>query len=85
VEAVRAYLGDFRGDRVMKMNSRISLGFSNVFFGCTVLTKNIHVCEDIKRSLGDIMTDGCGYIAVSIKKEAVLSFWNISLLSQFDH
>jgi hypothetical protein len=68
VEAVRAFLGDFGGEKAMKMNSRISLGFSGLFFGCTVLTKQILVRPDIYRNGGEIMTDGCGYIAVSTGK-----------------
>ena len=64
IQQLRGWLGNFEGQSDLKVNSRISLGFSPSIASFELADANISVIDDIVNYGGKIMTDGCGYIAV---------------------
>jgi RNA dependent RNA polymerase len=70
VDSVRSWLGDFTDQPPLKINSRLSLGFSPAIFWLQLRRADaegcISVIADVRGNTGEnIMTDGCGFIAVS--------------------
>jgi hypothetical protein len=66
VRNLRIWYGDFSAMSILKMNARLSLGFSNGFPSPFRLsTKNVFIVRDVTSRAGNCMTDGCGMIAVS--------------------
>lgn len=66
VTDLREWLGNFSRQPTLKVNCRLSLGFSpSTMSNFTLSDANITVIDDIKNEGGQLMTDGCGYIAVS--------------------
>lgn len=67
VQELRESIGNFENQTDLKINTRLKLGFTTTE---TFLTfdsdEKISVIEDICNGGDKIMTDGCGYIAVSI-------------------
>lgn len=62
---LRNRLGDFGDQRPLKINSRISLGFSRANLWFELKRDDILVVDDI-RSGKNVLTDGCGLIAVRL-------------------
>ena len=66
VTDLREWLGNFSRQPTLKVNCRLSLGFSpSTMSNFTLSDANITVIDDIINEGGQLMTDGCGYIAVS--------------------
>jgi hypothetical protein len=64
---LRSWLGDFAGMSNLKMNARLSLGFSASFPSPFQLNESrVFIVKDIFSAVGNCMTDGCGLIAVRI-------------------
>ena len=67
VLGLREWLGNFGKQSALKINSRLSLGFSpSSKSNFTLSDANISCIDDIINEGGKLMTDGCGYIAVSL-------------------
>jgi hypothetical protein len=70
VQELREYIGNFENQTDLKINARLKLGFTSTeTFLSFDSDEKISVIEDICNGGGKIMTDGCGYIAVSILGE----------------
>ena len=66
IQNLRNWLGDFGDQHHLKLNCRLSLGFSPSEPRFALHDEYIFVIDDVINDGGKIMTDGCGYIAVSI-------------------
>ena len=72
VKELRNWIGDFGNQSALKVNSRFSLGFSPSAPYFSLLDSNVSVIDDIINLGGKLMTDGCGYISVSL---SITSFY----------
>ena len=66
IQNLRNWLGDFGDQHHLKLNCRLRLGFSPSEPRFALHDEYIFVIDDVINDGGKIMTDGCGYIAVSI-------------------
>ena len=66
IQNLRNWLGDFGDQHYLKLNCRLRLGFSPSEPRFALHDEYIFVIDDVINDGGKIMTDGCGYIAVSI-------------------
>ena len=66
VKELRNWIGDFGNQSALKINSRLSLGFSPSAPYFSLLDSNVSVIDDIINLGGKLMTDGCGYISVRL-------------------
>jgi hypothetical protein len=84
VQELREFIGDFGNQTDLKMNTRLKLGFTTTE---TCLDFNsdekISVIEDICNGGDFIMTDGCGYIAVSILENSYYYHTNQVIFTSF--
>lgn len=66
IAQLRGWLADFQGVSPIKLNSRLSLGFSSSISSSFELEcHQVILCDnDIQSETGNIMTDGCGLISV---------------------
>ena len=65
IKDLRNWLGDFGNQPPLKVNCRLSLGFSPSEQRFLLRDESIFVIDDITNYRGKVMTDGCGYISVS--------------------
>lgn len=84
VQELREFIGDFGNQTDLKMNTRLKLGFTTTE---TCLDfdsdEKISVIEDICNGGDNIMTDGCGYIAVSILENSYYYHTNQVIFTSF--
>lgn len=65
IQNLRNWMGNFGDQPVLKLNCRLRLGFSPSEPRFSLRDEDIFIIDDITNDGGKIMTDGCGYIAVS--------------------
>jgi RNA dependent RNA polymerase len=65
IQNLRNWLGDFGNQPLLKVNCRLSLGFSPSEPRFLLRDEDVFVIDDITNYCGKVMTDGCGYISVS--------------------
>ena len=72
VKELRDWTGNFGNQSALKINCRLSLGFSPSTPYFSLQDSDVSVIDDIVNQDGKLMTDGCGYISVSLSQTSPL-------------